>query len=60
MIKQIYATLQLAEKEVRLLVGEYYNTRFNVIKLSRVPCNGIERFEIIDEEAVKKAIKEAK
>lgn len=55
-MKQIYAALQLVDDEVRLLVGEYFSTRFNVIKLERCPCQGISNFRIKDREEVKNAI----
>ena len=32
-MKQIYASLQFCEDKIRLLIGEYYKTRFNIIKL---------------------------
>lgn len=37
MDKQIFAALEIADHEVRLLVGEFFNTRFNIIKVERVP-----------------------
>lgn len=58
MVKQIYASLEISEREVRILVGEYFNTRFNIIKLAKVPCEGVANFKIIDKEKVKTAIKE--
>ena len=47
-MKQIYASLEFSENEIRLLVGEYFNTRFNVIKLERVPCEGLTNCRITD------------
>lgn len=55
-MKQIYTAIQISEDEVRLLVGEYYGTRFNIIKFERVPCTGVKNFVIVDREAVKNAI----
>lgn len=57
-MKQIYASLELAEDEVRILVGEYYNTRFNIIKLATAPCEGISNFRIVDRQKVIEAINE--
>ena len=58
--KQIFAALELADQEVRLVVGEFFNTRFNIIKVERVPCSGMTYTGIKDEEAVVAAIREAK
>lgn len=57
MLKQIYASLEISEREVRILVGEYFNTRFNILKLAKVPCEGVTNSRIIDKEKVKEAIK---
>ena len=43
MDKQIFAALEIADHEVRLLVGEFFNTRFNIIKVER-ECNTIRTF----------------
>jgi len=57
-MKQIYATLQIGEDEIRLLVGEYYNSRFNVIRCERQDCNGLNNdFSFSDRELVKKTVK---
>ena len=58
--KQIFAALELADQEVRLVVGEFFNTRFNIIKVERVPCSGLTYTGITDEEAIVAAINEAK
>jgi cell division protein FtsA len=39
--KQIFAALEIADHEVRLIVGEFFNTRFNIIKVERVPVTGL-------------------
>ncbi len=57
--KQIYASLEIVDHEVRLVVGEFYNTRLNVIRVERVPTNGIENHVIINENAVIESIKTA-
>jgi len=56
MIKQIYASLEISEREVRILVGEYFNTRFNILKLSKAPIEGIKEFRINNPDSVIKAI----
>lgn len=47
-IKQIYASLQLEENELNLLVAEYYNTRFNVLKVERATTEAISDFKVVD------------
>lgn len=61
-IKQIYAALELSENEIRILVGEYYNTRFNIIRADKFETNAISDFSINNKEElvedIRKAIKE--
>ena len=56
MNKQIYGALEFTDREIKLVVGEFYNTRFNIIRVEKEPCKGIEDFEIKDREAVKKSV----
>ncbi len=55
--KQIYAALEIADHEIRLVLGEFFNTRFNVLKVERVVCSGIENLEIRNKELVIGAIR---
>ena len=55
--KQILAALEIADHELRLIVGEFFNTRFNVIKVERVLCSGVESGQIIDQPMVSEAIR---
>ena len=57
--KQIFTALEVADHEVRLVVGEFYNTRFNIIKVERIPCSGLSYAAVEDEEAVIAAIRQA-
>lgn len=62
MDKQIYAALEISEHEVRLVIGEFFNTRFNIIKVERVSCNAFNGTNVIKEEiikSVKKAVENA-
>ncbi|MDY6062233.1 MAG: hypothetical protein SPI53_00325 [Erysipelotrichaceae bacterium] len=63
MMKQIYAALEINDSEIRLIVGEFFNTRFNVIKEEITPFKGISNFEIVDRvktiEAIKNTINNA-
>lgn len=56
MDKKILATIELADHEVRLIVGQFYNGRLNILKVERVPHEGIRNFEIIDAQSVRQAI----
>ncbi len=57
--KQIYAALEISDHEVRLIVGEFFNTRFNIIKVERIPCNGISGNSVTDPVAIINAIQKA-
>ncbi len=59
MDKQIFAALEIADHEIRLIIGEFFNTRFNIIKVERVPVFGIEKNRIVDFEVIEDAIKKA-
>lgn len=56
-IKQVYASLELCENDLKVLVAEYYNTRFNILKIERKQTNAINDFKIIDKEALVNDIK---
>ncbi len=58
-IKQIYAALELCENEIRILVGEYYNTRFNIIRADKYPTNAISDFKIVNKSGIIEDIKKA-
>lgn len=55
-LKQIYAALDIGSYEVKLIVGEFHNTRFHVIRVEKVPCSGISEYMIVDKEAVRQSI----
>lgn len=57
--KQIFTAIEVSDQEVRLIVGEFFNTRFNIIKVERVACNGFDGEKVIDSTAVTSAIKQA-
>ena len=62
--KQIFAALEITGHEVRLIVGEFFNTRFNIIKVEQVPCTGLslnaveQPEEVVD--AIQKVMQEKK
>ncbi|MBQ9490458.1 MAG: DUF111 family protein [Lachnospiraceae bacterium] len=55
-IKQVYAALELCESEIRILVGEYFNTRFNIIRADKYPTNTISDFKVSDKEKLVEAM----
>ncbi len=57
--KQIFAAVEAADHEIRLVVGEFFNTRFNIIKVERVPMNGVTYDKVTDPELVTKAVRKA-
>ena len=61
--KEIYASVEIADHEIRLIVGEFYDTRFNILRVERAGITGIEKKKIIDEQNVVngiiKAVKQA-
>ncbi|MDF9825589.1 cell division protein FtsA [Breznakia sp. PF5-3] len=57
--KQYYASIELAEDELRLIVGEFFMSRFNVLKVERVKTSGIKNKEIIDQDSVSASVVKA-
>ena len=61
-IKQIYVAMELCENEIKILVGEYFNTRFNIIRSDKYYTNTISDFGINNKEElsndIRKAVKE--
>ncbi|MEG0327573.1 MAG: cell division protein FtsA [Erysipelothrix sp.] len=59
MEKQILAALEIADHEVRLLVGQFYNGRLNILKVERGAHMGVQGHTIVSENHVVEAIKKA-
>lgn len=57
--KEIYAALEIADHEVRLVIGELYEARLNILRAERVQVSGVSNKEITDEKAVVSAIRKA-
>ena len=55
--KQIYASLEVNDHEVQLIVGEFFNTRFNIIKSVTIPCQGLGANGVRDEQDIIESIK---
>lgn len=60
MAKQILAGLEISDHEIRLIVGEFFNTRLNILKVEKVDCDALNQNGVINQETLIKAIKEAK
>lgn len=58
MTKQIFGAIEFAEKEVRLIVGEFFNTRFNIIKIETEACDGLSEFVITNKDEVRRSVNE--
>ncbi len=56
--KQVLAALQIESNEVRLIVGEVFNTRLNVLTVESAPCKGLDGTSIRDTKLVGKAIRQ--
>lgn len=59
MSKKVYAAIELADQEVRLVVMEIFESRSNILRVERVACSGIQGNSIVDESSVVTAIREA-
>lgn len=57
--KEIYAALEIADHEVRLVIGELFEARLNVLRVERVQTAGVQNKQITDEKAVVSAIRKA-
>lgn len=57
--KQIFASVEVADHEVRLVVGEFFNARFNIIKVERIPCFGITYNQVLDPDEISNALRKA-
>ena len=55
--KQIYVALQMAENDIKVLVGEYFNTRFNIIRVEEYETSAISDFNIINKEELVSELK---
>lgn len=57
--KQIFASVEVADHEVRLVVGEFFNTRFNIIKVEKIPCYGLTYDKVINADEISNALRKA-
>ncbi len=55
----ILAALQIVNREVRLIVGEFSSDFLYVIAKEEIECRGVDGYKIVDKNLVIKAIREA-
>ncbi|WP_416325039.1 cell division protein FtsA [[Eubacterium] hominis] len=61
--KEIYAAVEIADHEIRLIVGEFFDTRFNILRVERTMIKGVENKRITNEQdvvnGIRKVVKQA-
>ena len=58
--KRVYAAIEIADQEIRLIVLEIFEARYNVLRTERVACSGVDKNQkIVDESAIVTAIRQA-
>lgn len=57
--KRVYASVEIADQEVRLVVLEIFESRYNVLRVERVHCDGVKNQTIVNEANVVTAIRTA-
>lgn len=55
----LHVALEIADHEIRFAIGQFYNTRLNILKVERVACSGILGAQIIDQASVVNSLKAA-
>lgn len=56
----VHVTLEIADHEIRLAIGQFHNTRLNIFKVERVAAHGLSGAMISDQAALVRAIEAAK
>ena len=56
--KKVYASLEIADQEVRLVVVEVFDGRYNVLRTEKAACTGIENQKVVNEAEVVTSIRE--
>jgi len=59
MKKEIFAALEIADQEIRIIVGEFYNSRFNVIRVDKYKTTAKLGNKIVDESRLSNDVKAA-
>ena len=55
----LHVALEIADHEIRFAIGQFYNTRLNILKVERVPTSGVLGAQIIDQASVVASVKAA-
>lgn len=58
-LRQVYASIYIDENELQILVAEYFNTRFNIIRADKFKIEGILNLKINDFDRVVEIIRGA-
>ncbi len=56
---KVYASCEIADQEVRLVILEIFEGRMNVLRVERVACEGIRNQKVLNESLVVQAIRQA-
>lgn len=56
-MKEILGAIEFSDVEVRLIIGEFFKTRFNIMEVVTEPCRGIEDYSISNKDEIKRAVK---
>jgi len=59
MSRKIISSIDIGSDSIKLVVGEYFEGRLNILSASKIDNHGIERGKIVDEESTVNAIKMA-
>lgn len=57
--KQIQASVEIADHEIRLVVGEFHENHLNILRVERVKHSGVENQKIVNETSIITALKKA-
>lgn len=57
--KQIHASVEIADHEIRLVVGEFHENHLNILRVERVKHSGIEQQRIVNETSIVNALTKA-
>ncbi len=57
--KRVYASIEIADQEIRLVVLEIFELRYNVLRVESVACSGVQNQTIVNEANVVSAIRTA-
>ena len=57
--KQIFASAEVCDHEVRMVVGEFFSPRLNILKVEMIPCSGLSYNTINNADEIISAIETA-